>query len=89
MHGSIRLGAPDRGFACHMLLLKSGNGKTLREEPADINSCSNLCFIVEVIPIPNFRLLSLIVFVLWNFENSSLSDCDLICDYPVTAFWCL
>ena len=60
-----------------------------REEPAGIDSCSNLCVILEVITIPNFRLLSLIVFVLCNFEQPSLSDCDLICDYPVTAFWCL
>ena len=39
----------------------------------------------EVIPIRNFMLLSSIVLILWGFEKFTLFDCDLICDYPVTA----
>ena len=51
-----------------------------------IDSCSNLCATAKVISIPNVRLLSSIVFILWTFEKFNLFDCDLICDYPVTAF---
>ena len=53
------------------------------------DSCSNLCATAKAISIPNFRLLSSIVFISWTFEKFNLFDCDLICDYPVTAFWCL
>ena len=53
-----------------------------------IDSYSKLCATTKVISIPNCRLLSLIVVVLWTFEEFNLFDCDLICDYPVTAFWC-
>ena len=54
-----------------------------------IDSCSNMCATAEAISIPNFRLLSSIFFILWTFEKFTLFDFYLICDYPVTAFWCL
>ena len=49
----------------------------MRVEPAGVvNSLSSLFPIPQVIPISNFRALSLLVFILWSFEIFNLFDSD-------------
>ena len=48
----------------------------LRVEPEVVNSFSSVFPIPQVIPVSNFRPLSLLVFILWRFEISNLFDSD-------------
>ena len=47
-----------------------------RVEPEVVNSFSSVFPIPQVIPVSNFRPLSLLVFILWRFEISNLFDAD-------------
>ena len=47
-----------------------------RVEPEVVSSFSSVFPIPQVIPVSNFRPLSLLVFILWRFEISNLFDSD-------------